>query len=93
MSNNIPPGWHWGVGEKCGNSVTHWFYTNLRYHYQGEIYTDPGEPWTVNFYEEIGKRDDGDVEVAEYPCESGTFDTEKEAEEFLFTTAQKLLDH
>jgi len=93
MSENIPEGWHWGVGEVCGGSKTYWFYSNLRFHYRGQMYTDPGQPWQVQFYEELGMTDDGDIEVSEYACESGTFETENEALEFLFETAKDLIDY
>jgi hypothetical protein len=54
--SDLPSGWHWGIGEIAGDSETYWFYTNLRFHYRGELYTDPGQPWTVAFYEETGLR-------------------------------------
>lgn len=92
VKTEIPDGWHWGVGEVCGSSKTYWFYTNLRFHYRGELYTDRDQPWTVNFYEETGLRSDGDIEVSEYPCESDTFESEEEALEYMRETADELLD-
>jgi hypothetical protein len=94
MTNDeLPSGWHWGIGEIAGESKTYWFYSNLRFHYRGELYTDPGQPWTVCFYEETGLRSDGDIRVCEYPCESGSFDTEQEALTFLNETAADLIDY
>lgn len=90
-NTDLPDGWHWGCGEISGGSKTYWFYSNLRYHYQGELYTDPNQPWTVNFYEETGKRDGGDVRVAEYPTRSKQFDNESDALQWLYEQATELL--
>lgn len=88
----LPKGWHWGIGEIAGKAKTYWFYTNLRFHYQGQLYTDPGQPWTVHFYEEKGLRDDGSLRVSEYPCERGQFETEEEALEFAREKATELFN-
>jgi len=93
VETELPSGWHWGIGEVCGGSKTYWFYSNLRFHYQGEMYTDPNQPWTVCFYEEKGLRDDGDVQVSEYPYKHASFDTEDEALKWLAATADDLLDY
>jgi len=90
-NETLPNGWHWGCGEVAGGAKTYWFYTNLRYHYQGQLYTDPGQPWTVHFYEEQGQLPCGDVDVCEYPCRSRQFDTEDEALQWLRETAEELL--
>jgi len=90
---DLPSGWHWGVGEVTGGSKTYWFYSNLRFHYRGQIYTDPNQPWTVNFYEETGLTDNGDVKVCEYPCKYGTFESEEDALWFVVTTAKELLNY
>lgn len=89
----LPGGWHWGVGEITGESETYWFYTDETPAYQGELFTDAGQPWTAVFYEELGYRESGDVEVDEYPTTSMTFETEAEAIEWIQETANNLLDN
>lgn len=93
VDSQLPSGWHWGGGEVAGGSKTYWFYTNLRFHYRGKLYTDPNRDWTVFFYEEKGLRDDGDIEVAEYPCDYGSFSTEQQAVNWLVEKAADLIDY
>jgi hypothetical protein len=93
-NKQLPNGWRWCGGEVAGRDdgyKTYWFETNLRYHYRGALFTDPGEPWTVHFFEEQGKRADGDVDVCEYPCRTAQFETEGEALDWLCETATALL--
>jgi len=87
----LPNNWHWGAGEIAGGSKTYWFYTNLRFHYRGELYTDPNKDWTVNFYEETGLTELGDIIVSEYPCRSATFESESDALIWLGETAAELM--
>jgi len=88
----LPHGWHWGIGSTTGCSETYWFYTNLKYQYRGQLYTDKNQPWTVLFYEETGDLPCGDTEVAAHPCSAAKFDTEKEALEWLQNKASNLHD-
>jgi hypothetical protein len=90
MTEELPPGWHWGIGEVAGESETYWFYTNLRFHYRGELYTDPNQPWTVCFYEETGLRNDGDIAVSEYPTTHRRFEREADALDWIAKTATGL---
>lgn len=89
----LPNTWHWGSGEVTGDSETYWFYSNLRFHYQGQMYTDPGKDWIVHFYEETGLTDHGDLIVDEYPVKRGSFETEDEALDYLLETANELIDY
>lgn len=93
MTENVslPNGWHWGCGSITGGSHTHWFFTNLRFHYRGQLYTDPGQPWTVAFYEETGLTPDGDTKVCEYPTAQRQFDSEDDALDWIKTKARELL--
>ena len=93
MTKETPNGWHWGVGTRSSTQYTYWLYTNLRFHYEGMMYWDEGHDHRVEFFEETGLRDDGDVEVSEYPCKSASFDTEEEALEWAIETAEDLIDY
>lgn len=96
-----PRGWHWGGGSAGGRDedgnpqgyYTYWLYSNLRFHYQGEIYWDAGGDHHVCFYEETGRRSDGDVKVDDIPCASMSFDTEQEAIEWAIEKAEELIEY
>jgi len=89
-----PDGWHWGIGERISDEcVTYWFYSDLRYHYRGTLYTDPGQPWTAQIFEETGALPSGDVRVSEYPTRSAQFEDEADAITWIHDQMDDLLDY
>jgi len=86
MSNDIeyqdlPEDWSWWSGNVGPGYYTRWFGTDRRGDgYDGEVYNDGTEKTHyVAIYPHKGMRDDGDPEIAEFPCARGEFDTEQEA--------------
>lgn len=80
-NDELPGEWIAAIGEGGAGHYTHWYYLDPEW--QIEQYWDEGHPHTVNLYEVLGERDDGDLDVDEYPTRSGRFETREQAEAFV----------
>lgn len=89
VNESLPNNWVSGIGERIGEECyTHWYYHQGN-EWEITVYSDPGQPHTVNLFEVRGQREDGDWDVSEYPERSKQFETAEEAEEFAVELMQE----
>jgi len=89
----LPKNWHWGIGNRSAGHYTYWLYTDrIEGGYEAQVWWDNGNGGNhhVAFYEILGVKDSGDVDVCEYPCYTSQHSSEDEAVNAAIEQARQL---
>ena len=76
----LPETWEWWSGNRSATYYTRWFGTeHTENGYEGVIYSDGLQTYSVQIYRILAVREGGDIDVSEYPEANKTYDTEAAA--------------
>ncbi|WP_197052446.1 hypothetical protein [Halobellus rufus] len=77
---SLPETWEWWSGNRSATYYTRWFGTeHAENGYEGVIHSDDFQTYSVQIYPILAVREDGELDVSEFPKANKTYNTEAAA--------------